>query len=453
MRAPDSDGINLPEPDTGAILAPALPRTLVVDPPFTGNFRLGDALQCLLFSWALLGHQTLVLVAVYQDVATRDLTILSRVATAGLSLLTIVCLAWRMQHVLRRFIVVPFVLFWGFYFLRLFLSGNVPIAGEQEAERFTHDYILRMAVGACFIPSAAVLVNTCWNWHETARRLCVGLAAVSATLMLLLYGPRLMAFDSRIQSGDLVDGVYAVHPLSLGYLGAALLVLAYHYCCLSRGHTNRYLLAALLAGLGIPLLVGSASRGPVIALAGVILTLLFSLVWRRAFGRALAVGLVTGITCVAVIIVAEATGSSIFERLLGLREDIAAQASSTDRLMLYRLAFDAFLDSPLIGSAVLLPGREEYPHNLFLESLMATGLAGTLPLVVLVGLSVSAGWRLLVQRAELGWVPLLFLLYLFGGMFSWSIFTNVELWLCLGATLSCAEWQRRQRAQLRAWAN
>lgn len=81
------------------------------------------------------------------------------------------------------------------------------------------------------------------------------------------------------------------------------------------------------------------------------------------------------------------TGS--IERVFyGLMSEGIYQQTIFNRISSYRLAFDYFLCSPLLGvghSEVyhLFRGKEMVIHNLFLDNLASTGIIGTLPLLLL----------------------------------------------------------------------
>lgn len=404
----------------------------------------GELLLCALVPWALFGHQLVLMMAVQLDLPTRHLTVLGRGFTVAIALAT---LAWVVPHpgrILQRIAPILLISFWAFYLLRVGLEAEALSHAIEDADRFPLSYILQMGLGACFLPACAVLGNASWRRHRTIRNLTVALASVSGVLMLYTYGSAIANFDSRWKAGSQVEGAFAVHPLALGYLGAALIAFSiYFFCCLNDGRRAlRWSAAAFLCGLGVPLLVGSASRGPVLAVSATILILLCSLFRRKAIGHAVAFLVITIALTIATLTYTSATGSNLVNRLLAIDSAIEAQSGEADRLVLYAEAFSMFLDSPVFGESTKLPGRDEYPHNLFVESLMATGLVGTIPLVILLGLAIRAAWRIMTRRPELAWMPLLFLLNFVGAMFSFAIYTNVPLWLSLAATFSCAEWIR-----------
>jgi len=86
---------------------------------------------------------------------------------------------------------------------------------------------------------------------------------------------------------------------------------------------------------------------------------------------------------------------------------------------------------PIFGSSFLIEKgvfRGIYPHNLILESLMATGLIGTCFLIRWLYGLFKTGYTVIVTKDIYAWIPLLFFQYFIFGMFSKSIYANTNLW-------------------------
>ncbi len=413
----------------------------------SANYRLGDFLQCLLVSFGLFGQLALVIAAIGLHISSRTLTVPARAFIVSLALSAILALMFRPNRARLSWHLVAFLVFWGAYGARIALEASTRIDVVTETGRYTSEFIASMALGGCFLPGMAVLINSCWAWHRHTRIIAISLAIISAVAMLYFYGAHLTNFEHRMTAGKAVGEVIAIHPLALGYLGAALSLFAFHNFLYRRSNIlGRVAIGIALAGVGVFLLVGSASRGPVIAVGVASLVLIASQARRFELGRLLTLGAVFCISVTSLFIVANKTGSSVFNRLLGTGDEITAEAEGDNRLGLYTAALSKFTESPLVGKSVTVreaDGTDRYPHNIILESLLATGLLGTVPLLYLIGAGLMAGWRILTRFPELGWIPVLFILFLTGSMFSGAIFSNVELWLTMAATLSCDAWLRQ----------
>ena len=187
-----------------------------------------------------------------------------------------------------------------------------------------------------------------------------------------------------------------------------------------------------------------------VALGVVALFLIASLTRVLNLSRLLICATAAVVLVAGLIVYSESTGSSLFKRLFGISSAVESDSQESARLDLYELALDRFYASPVVGTSTTVrkpEGGNTYPHNLIVESLMATGLLGTVPLVLLLGAGIRAAWRILTTHRDFAWIPLLFILYLTGGMFSMAIYSNSGLWLSLAATLSCSTWLRSEPAQ------
>lgn len=423
--------------DAGELAAPA-------------RYRLGDRLQAMLMGWGMFGQQALVLIATWLHLQTRVLTIPARGLAAFLAILIFAALVLRPGRIALNRPVAFFLCFWGAYAMRIFLDAGSEIRALELPTRFTLSFIATMAIGACFLPSLALLVNRCWSSHRGARLLSIGFAGISAFAMVQLYGQHTANFEGRMSAGESVGEYVAVHPLVLGYMGAVLSTFALFYLVCARvGVLARIILCGALGATGVVLLVGSASRGPMIALGVVSLVLIASLTRVLNLTRLLVLGIAAITMVFGLIVYSESTGSSLFKRLFGISSAVESDSQESARLDLYAEALDRFYASPVVGASTTVSkpeGGNTYPHNLIIESLMATGLLGTIPLLLLLGSALRAAWRILTEHRDLAWIPLLFILYLTGGMFSMAIYSNSGLWLSLAATLSCATWLRAEAA-------
>lgn len=406
------------------------------------RYRLGELLLALLIGWGIFGQRSLVLVATWLNLETRGLTLPARALTFGLAIMVFLSLALRPRFANLGRHALLYSIFWMVYSARLLVDGNSTLPDSPETERIPLSYIATMAAGACWLPGFAVLMSTCWGMHRISRLLIMMLSVASGAAMLLMFREQLTAFEHRMAAGQEMGDITALHPLALGYTGAVLIVFALHALITHPRTLARRIIGMTVCGtIGIALVVASASRGPLVALVTVLLVLVASQTRRGNMNRMIAMVAGTFVIGAGIVLLTQATGSTLFERLLGTTEDIAAGDGSATRIMLYQQALDAFARGPWFGSASTLDGLA-YPHNLIIESLMATGLVGTASLLALILAGVCSAWRLLVRRPEVSWLPLLYVLFLTGSMFSWSIYSNVSLWLTLAGTLSCAAWMR-----------
>ncbi len=426
----------------------AMDTDVGVDKPDQG-YLLKLALLAL-FSWSLLGKKCMMTMAVWMGLPTRMLTIPSHAITVGLSLASILLVisAGRAGRALLHWSMVPFAIFWACYSFQLyteFLAVGMVGAPPTDAT-FSASYVAQRALGSCLLPALAILINLHWGFHRQNRILCLAMALATAATFLAMFQENILHFEKRMQPGEETGDFTTISSLQMGYTGLGLFTfVAFEFFGDHRKSLLRLLVTLAGAGVSLLLIVGSASRGPMVALACMFVPLAASLYARGRRAKFLQVVIGCAVIGAAVIGIAEATGSSVFDRLMGLQQDIQQRSAQSDRLVFYRLALDAFAEAPLFGAQTTLWGSA-YPHNLFIESLMATGLVGTIPLCIVIVYSFVCSWRLLVRWPHLGWISLNYYIYFVGALFSGAIFTNSAFWVCLAATIGAARWAEAEEA-------
>jgi O-antigen ligase len=85
-----------------------------------------------------------------------------------------------------------------------------------------------------------------------------------------------------------------------------------------------------------------------------------------------------------------------------------------------------------------------YPHNVFIETAMALGVIGLLPLIAMTLLCFWNSWQLL-RRGQL-LLPLLFVQYFIGFQFSSALWGATAYWACTGLLLCAGVPKRRYQA-------
>jgi O-antigen ligase len=91
-------------------------------------------------------------------------------------------------------------------------------------------------------------------------------------------------------------------------------------------------------------------------------------------------------------------------------------------------AWRQFLDQPLLGSHALELGSYTYPHNVLLESLMATGVLGFALLLGSMGPATLAALRIIRAESQFMWIALIYLQYVVHCMVSGSLYLEASFW-------------------------
>jgi hypothetical protein len=327
-------------------------------------------------------------------------------------------------------------LFWFVLMLRLVVDAGTP---SMPLPRAPAEYAL-FAVGICLVPMVAMFEIPTRATLRLAWALSLGVVALASLGLLWLLGSGAITvfWDSRVSTEVL-------NPISVGYLGASLVVL-----CLARPfHLPGELpgSAALrgcawfvLGAAGAGLAVASGSRGPLLALALVVAAwLVLSPVQRRHRGWRIAARLafallVAAAVAVAAIVVTDLLGVNPFERFLWLLED----DSVGYRRQALAGSLAQFASSPWVGDALIERSTLDYPHNIYVESLMSVGLVGTAGLLVFTLATVRASLTLLRRDVSAAWVGMLSLLHVFASLTSGALYLSDAFWTLGAASIAAA---------------
>src|SRR2546425_1365394 len=200
----------------------------------------------------------------------------------------------------------------------------------------------------------------------------------------------------------------------------------------------RWLAWPLVALLGIAIL-DSGSRGALVALATGLLA--FALSHTRTAGARL-----KRVLGVVVAVGALAFGAMQTEVMRGRLEETAEEGSMAGREKMFPALWNMFLEKPLAGwgpmnnqyelakRAPFMDRTHRAAHNLFLELLTQTGLAGTLPFLVGLGLCVSAAWRW--RQGQFGILPLALMALFLVANLSIDMLEHKPWWFVLALALA-----------------
>ncbi|WP_347158207.1 O-antigen ligase family protein [Pontibacter chitinilyticus] len=332
---------------------------------------------------------------------------------------------------------VFFFTFWALYVFRM-VYDLYYVGIKATVFPNTSDYLLN-AVGVCIIPAAAIRyadnVDYAWVLKWFFRLLML---ALLTSLFLNLSNP----LNEEVTHNGQYNGSSAMNTISYGHYGVTFALLSMFLFTRSEGlYKKLFYIACFFFGIFIMYLAGS--RSPLVAL-------LFCLLFFQINNTGIVKGLLfIMLLTVPLIIFSDQIiellsgfGGSFINRVLSTINN----GNSSGRDLLYAEAIKEILDSPIIGTSFLLQegvGAGFYPHNMILESFMATGFIGGLILIrwILQGLFTS--YRLISSSNPNAWVSVLFLQYLIYAMFSQAIYNNASFWyysiLILSVTYTTAK--------------
>src|SRR5690606_37022703 len=119
---------------------------------------------------------------------------------------------------------------------------------------------------------------------------------------------------------------------------------------------------------------------------------------------------------------------ALFSRL---RSSIILEDASTDeRIYLLKLSIERFLNNIWLGDSFLISTDRvysSYPHNLFLEAFLTTGLLGGTIFIYIMFKTLRYSFYMITKNQNL-WINFIFIQYFIQSFFSASIYTSSFLW-------------------------
>jgi O-antigen ligase len=322
--------------------------------------------------------------------------------------------------------------FWVVYFMRMLYDTHYY---AELLSREAQDYWI-WSIGGCFLPGLAMFVATS-NGSIKRAFYWILYVSVAASLLVLVYGQTSFFFATTEKIIDINRlNLASLNPISAGHLGGTTLLLGITLSLSRRG--SKILLTTAITAIisGMALIILSNSRGPLIAVASVLLVFF---IFRM---RSVKVWMVTTLFLVCALGASITFQETIFgER--GVTTRLVGIFSSTDlstmgRVASYSGALDQFFTSPLTGDFLEEHTTGYYPHNLVLESLMATGIIGGVPFVALTMMSLWLSLKLIVRRDDNLWLGMLNIQYLIAAQTSSSLYLSTAMWTLMGATIQIA---------------
>lgn len=226
----------------------------------------------------------------------------------------------------------------------------------------------------------------------------------------------------RISNLYYVSGDETISPLALSYSGALVAALIFYQFIFQKKKFWSLLFSIITLLLSLTLIFMGASRGAIVA---VIFSLILILMFTQGKNK---IYLITSIALLTpvVIYIMELTGSELFGRVT----DTIDSGDTSGRETLWNDALQEFYSYPFLGGQIEVSGI--YPHNIFLELLMATGVVGFLMFFIILVKSLFNGVKISKQNS----VYLIALIILANGiaqyLFSGSIWQGLLLFAPMG---------------------
>lgn len=253
------------------------------------------------------------------------------------------------------------------------------------------------------------------------------IASLSFSLLSIYFYKDIFGTVARISMIN--DGALGMlSPLILSYCAALGIGISVSYLITNKPSTfKKIIIFTNIVVCFVPFFLG-ASRGSILALAfPFIFYLFFANSVKNRFKLIFAVFAISILT----VIFAEYLGDGIFSRLLGTQSRI--ETGTEGRVDIWLSSIIQFFDSPLIGNSLNNNKYNHYPHNMFLEVLITTGVVGFVPFFLFILFVFKKIILIVKYNPSYFWICTIFMQDFTAKMFSGGIY--LTSWLAIGAGL------------------
>lgn len=324
------------------------------------------------------------------------------------------------------------IVFWVIYVSRMYydllLKGITAEAYNQDAS-----FYFSYAILGCFVPCLCLALHGHKiDFDKLNKALWVSVLVSSFALIGgIYYQYGSFHFVERVALN--VDGTGRV--LSAGIIsqtGVCLAIISFFNII----HYNKnYILNTVFLFIGIGLTVLGSTKGAAINLGLVLIILIFANLRRFKDNLRLKVW-IAALLIIGLIYLPKIDTSNInlFNRFQWLNERL--ETGDEPRLRAWKGGLTQFANHPLVGDKMFETTLRGYPHNIFVEVLMATGYVGFIPFIIVLGAAFLKVKYTLQKQTEKSLIGCLFLVHFIQSLVSGGLYSIVGFWVGLGIVLS-----------------
>ncbi len=222
------------------------------------------------------------------------------------------------------------------------------------------------------------------------------------------------------------SGITSMWPISFGQTGTTLIILSIFVYNLCKKNIHKILVICSFF-LGLMIIMMSATKGAVLSLLFVLVIYFFTIGIPKIFKNILFI-----IMFFALTILAWKTHTVlIIERIT---QSIQTQDPSTlERLKILNQTLVNIKTDPLLGHSFLIQTAQLdsfYPHNLFLEAFMTTGIIGGILFLVINITGLSEVRKILLNQKDM-WIVFIFIQFFVQTFLSYSLYSSNIYWALL----------------------
>ncbi|WP_312903111.1 O-antigen ligase family protein [Chryseobacterium taichungense] len=371
--------------------------------------------------YLLFGIQLISFVPTYLNASAQIFLWFANIISFALSLIIILTSLDRIPK--SKKVSIPLLIFLILYSLRMMYDLFINRIYTNTFPNPT-SYLIYL-YGLCLLPALAIFcmrqVNYDWvlKWSYTLLAIIILLSLANN----LIFGN--IIADEDVGETSLRAGANkTIGALAFGHLGVSFSILSFYRYMYQK--KSKLFLSGI--ALGIIVIFMSGSRSPLISL---FISVYILIAVRKGFFK---IAFITGLVVLPLVAFWDNIinfFSTVDNKLIYRLVDAIKNKKYSGRDILYEQVIKQINNSPFFGDAFLVTeGKMKgfYPHNIILESLMVTGVFGTIFLFIWIYNIFKKGFIVLKDNQKHGWIFLLFLQFFAFGLFSKSFYTNQNLW-------------------------
>jgi len=346
-----------------------------------------------------------------------------------------------------------FLFFWLIYSIRLFY--DIQIRGIVFSAYSLFKFYT-LAYGSGFFAALATILTTKYINLKTAKKYFYYTIFASniSIIMMVLYlykslNPLVIAarvqFSLEIDKDTVINNV--LNPITIGFHGELLCLVSLYFLLFEKSQWLRKKIYQIGFFSGFYVLIIGGSKGPlvsffILSFFLVLLNLYHSNKTKLFYFKLLTIPIVSSLIFIKFIIPRIPWEHfTIFSRMKSWITD-DYQNSLDNRDEKFEYAWQEFIEHPIIGSRYI-DQFNSYPHNLFLEALMALGiLGGSFFFILIIHFLIKTFFDIINEKRIIIF-SLLVLSSIFMGMTSGSLFASYQFWIVLAFYLSINNKQKR----------
>jgi len=392
------------------------------------------------------GYYISASIAVLIDADSRPINITYRLTIVLLLFLPAVFIPMVKQKL--TFVEIVFSGFWIIYLGRLIFDTQVlGISYNNDSNKgLTVSYIFLILIFNILLPFIIVFR---YRMYIDSKRLFRYLSFLILLCGLLVFISVITSKQYLVDMGMInrfslgADGSATLNPIRISITGTATIFTAIYWLTFIKLKLWQKLLLLSFVIVGAFNLLIGASRGPVVVLLFGLLALIYFYI-RKGFnlkklGKLLFWSVLT-ISSLGLFIAVNIDKYEIFDRIFKTVDQIES-GEQEERSELYSIAWNMFLKDPILGKQFVTSSGQNHldrviPHNIILESLMATGVIGSIFLFVILAIYLKRLFSVYQFSLEVAFIILLTLIFFLQSMVSGGLFLEVEFFTLLFLSLA-----------------